>query len=178
MALQETCCFESSEEANSLLAAIVECCDAAMIAEDLEGIILYWNTAAEQLLGFRAEEAVGIHSHSGRAGIGPHGSRASQPTQPGGADWTFRHRAPAQRWHEGSRVREGFADQGSKRSADWRVADDARQANAFLVKPSSTETLADMCDSRDDLATALLRARTPALRRFTQRPGPRGGVLQ
>ena len=47
------------EEAHSKLAAIVESADDAMIAEDLEGIIVSWNRGAEIVYGYNAKEIVG-----------------------------------------------------------------------------------------------------------------------
>jgi PAS domain S-box-containing protein len=41
------------------LAAIVECSDDAIVAEDVNGIILTWNGAAERIFGYAAGEAIG-----------------------------------------------------------------------------------------------------------------------
>lgn len=43
------------------LAAIVESSDDAIISTDLEGVILSWNTGAQQLYGYSASEVVGQH---------------------------------------------------------------------------------------------------------------------
>jgi PAS domain S-box-containing protein len=48
-----------AEENRSLLAAIVASSDDAIIAKDLETVILSWNAGAERLYGYAAEEAVG-----------------------------------------------------------------------------------------------------------------------
>jgi PAS domain S-box-containing protein len=48
-----------AERAQSLLAAIVESSDDAIVSKTLEGVILSWNAGAERLFGYSAQEAVG-----------------------------------------------------------------------------------------------------------------------
>lgn len=50
---------KESEETQGRLAAIVEGADAAIIGKDLNGIIKTWNSGAELIFGYRAEEAIG-----------------------------------------------------------------------------------------------------------------------
>jgi PAS domain S-box-containing protein len=51
---------KQAEEANALLASIVECSDDAIFGI-VDGIIVSWNRAAETIYGYRAEEVQGHH---------------------------------------------------------------------------------------------------------------------
>jgi PAS domain S-box-containing protein len=49
------------EETKGLLAAIIESSDDSIVSQNLDGIILSWNSGAERILGYTAQEAIGKH---------------------------------------------------------------------------------------------------------------------
>lgn len=52
--------LRDAAQAHSLLVAIVESSDDAILSKDLNGIITSWNQAAERILGYSAGEIVGV----------------------------------------------------------------------------------------------------------------------
>jgi PAS domain S-box-containing protein len=56
---EQTEALSRNEKGLSLMAAIVESSDEAIIGKDLDGKVVSWNAAAERMFGYRAEEMIG-----------------------------------------------------------------------------------------------------------------------
>jgi PAS domain S-box-containing protein len=50
-----------SDQASSLLAAIVDSSDDIIVSKNLDGIISSWNTTAQRVFGYSSKEAIGSH---------------------------------------------------------------------------------------------------------------------
>jgi PAS domain S-box-containing protein len=53
--------LKPDQEAQTLLAAIVESSDDAIVSKSLDGVIRSWNSGAQRIFGYTAEQAVGRH---------------------------------------------------------------------------------------------------------------------
>lgn len=62
-----------------LIAMLERAADAAMVVDE-RGAIIYWNRAAERLLGFRARDVVGRPCHEILCGLTPAGQPLCSPT--------------------------------------------------------------------------------------------------
>ena len=59
LAIQDITARKRAEAVNARLAAIVESSDDAIVSKDLNGIVTTWNTGAERIFGYAAEEMIG-----------------------------------------------------------------------------------------------------------------------
>ena len=50
-----------ADKAIGLLAAIVDSSGDAIVSKTMDGVVTSWNTGAERLFGYTAQEAVGQH---------------------------------------------------------------------------------------------------------------------
>ena len=61
LAFQDITERKQAERTTSLLAAIVDSSDDAIVSKKLDGTIMTWNKSAERVFGYTAEEAIGKH---------------------------------------------------------------------------------------------------------------------
>ncbi len=111
------------EDTTSFLAAAVEASPGAIVAVDLEGRIVNWNTAAEKLLGFSTDDVVGQTLMSlvpedareaaetilARVRVGERRSKEKRDRKWRGYDGTDRRSSSASQWFRSVPPMERFA---------------------------------------------------------------------
>ena len=149
--------LRDSEQQLRWLASIVESSDDAIISKNLDGIITSWNSGAERVFGYTAEEAIGQpitivipeDRHEESANFNAYQTRRAYRT--------FRDRSATQAWQLDRRFTDRFPGQRCRRQ-DRRSIEIARDITEQKRNQEQIATLAREAEHRSKNLLANVQA--------------------